>query len=700
MYVSARERKMIEYLIEARDPVPVKKIAEALGVSTRTVHRDLNGLEQTLNDYDLFLQKQTGRGIQLLGEQEGIKKLRGEIHEAPSLDYTPDERKVLILSWLLDAKEPVKLMSLASDLGVTVATASHDLDQIEEDLSAFDLQLVRRRGYGVEVVGKEVNIREALQRIMMQHMSEYDFLKLLKQYMSVQTDPSALDAVTEHLLGLVSKEQIHTIEEVVESYRSELTYPLADSAYIGLIIHLALAMERIKQGEEIQMEPEYLNELRPTKEFDVALQMIRQLEKDLDLVIPEAEIGYITMHLMGAKARYNKDSVIEESSLRIAFKAKQLIEYVSNALQNDLQNSEKLLNDLVVHLKPSLYRIQQGMDIQNPLLQQIEEDYTDLFVIIEDAVKHVFPKLAFPKEETAFLVMHFASALLNLEETKRIRVLVVCSSGIGTAKILAAKLKRQFHEIETVDHQSLFDLRGVSLDQYDLIVSTIPIDHLDHYVLVNPMLSKADIHRIEHRIRKIRIIDSMRRHDGPEQEVKDQTLESVRHSVTAVQQYIQTISHLLNSLYTFQPYENEKEHVIVEVCRKLEEREAIRQPDEVSAKLIERESVGGLGIPDTGIALYHTRSHHIPKPSFSVASLQQPVAVQSMTGETMDASVFVFLLAPESLSGEGLEVVSYLSTLFIEDPASVEVMNKGSEEQMKDYVSNQLHRLMKEKLSS
>ena len=699
MYVSARERKLIEYLLDAHDPLPVRSVAKQLDVSSRTVHRDLNSLESILREQNLFLSKQAGKGVQITGPEHERNELRNKLYEQKALDYTPEERKILILSRLLESKEPMKLINLANDLGVTVATTSSDLDQMEAELLSFDLQLVKRRGYGVEVKGNEARIREAIQHMMMQHMDEYELLKLLRQRMDTSGTLSKLDDVSEHLLGLVNKERIQTIEQVVETYRTQLTYPLADSAYIGLVIHLSLAMERLKQGEVIKMEPEHLDNLRPTTEFDIARKMILQLEERLELNIPEAEIGYITMHLMGAKARYNQDSVIEDSSLSIAFKTKQLIEFVSNALQRDLHGSDKLLNDLVVHLKPSLYRIQQSMEISNPLMQQIEEDYTELYLIVEEAVKHVFPSLTFPKEETAFLVMHFASALLNMEDTKKLDVLVVCSSGIGTAKILAAKLKQQFHEIETVDHQSVFDIEKLSLEKYDLVVSTIPLDKVEEYVLVNPMLSTSDIHRMQHRIRKVRMIAQMKRAD-PEVVREDQTLQSIRDSVAGIQHYVETISHLINHLYVFHSEEPGKEKIIHEVVGVLEQKNVLKSKVKVAEVLLKRETAGGLGIPGTGIALYHTRMDDIPTPSFSMVNLNSPITIQGMDGIDMAAYIFVLLLAPRDLSREGLEVVSFLSTLFIEDDQSIEVMKSGNEEKMKGYVSNKLHQFMKEKIPS
>src|SRR5699024_648936 len=132
-----------------------------------------------------------------------------------------------------------------------------------------------------------------------------------------------------------------------------------------------------------------------------------------------------------------------------------------------------------------------GMNIKNPLVDEIEKDYSQIFKVIEAGVKHVFPDLIFPREEIAFLVLHFASALLRVEENVQLKALVICSSGIGTSKMLATKINRHFTEIADVENHSLFDLDKITLSDYDLIVSTVPIKHIkQEYILASPILTK------------------------------------------------------------------------------------------------------------------------------------------------------------------------------------------------------------------
>ncbi len=697
MFISARERKMLQLLVDSNETVPIKELAESLDVSARTIHRDLQGIEKVLREYGLLLQRQAGKGMAIEGDQASREKLKEAIVSHEAIDYTPEERQVLILSKLLEANEPVKLFSLAAELGVTVATISHDLDRMEERVNDFQLELIRKRGYGVEVKGSESHIREAISLLIMKHMNELDFITLLRE----NVNDTSLDQVSEQLLGLVSRENISLIETTVESIRPSLHYDLTDHAYIGLVIHIALAIERLQQGEVIVMDEEYLHSLKDSKEFEMAAELIEKLESTFEIDIPEDETGYITMHLMGAKIRYDTDAIIEDSSLSIAFKAKQLIEFVSKATGQELHHSTQLLNDLVVHLKPSVYRIQQQMDIQNPLTEQIEQDYPDLFKTVQSAVIQVFPGLVFPKEETAYIVMHFASALLNMEGARGLRVLVVCSSGMGTAKILAAKLQQQFYQIEEVDHRSLFDLEKSDHQQYDLVISTVPMRDYTDYVLVNPMLPTKDIQKLQHVIRKVRMDERMKQAKPVTSlPLKHESKEDIQYSIESIQAYAETVTEVLKHLSIIRTAEADKEKVLLNACQYLKEINVVHDVSKVAMALLKREEAGGLGIPETKLAIYHTKLKEIAKPCFTLVHLEEAIEVQGMDGENMNSDSFIVMLAPADLSVRGNEVLSYLSSLIIEDEESTKVLQSHDEERMNIYFSNKLYQFLQEKLSN
>ncbi|MEM5594890.1 PRD domain-containing protein [Niallia circulans] len=64
---------------------------------------------------------------------------------------------------------------------------------------------------------------------------------------------------------MVQKEKLLRIENIIEDINEQLPYPLADSSYVGLVVHIALAMERIQRGENISFKEDYLGSCRKQK---------------------------------------------------------------------------------------------------------------------------------------------------------------------------------------------------------------------------------------------------------------------------------------------------------------------------------------------------------------------------------------------------------------------------------------------------
>ncbi len=82
----------------------------------------------------------------------------------------------------------------------------------------------------------------------------------------------------------------------------------------------------------------------------------------------------------------------------------------------------------------------------NPMTEQIKRDYFLLYMAVEEGMEKFFPGLLFSDNEIAFIVLHFGSALEIKREEAKIKALIVCSSGIGSSKMLASRLKKSFRK--------------------------------------------------------------------------------------------------------------------------------------------------------------------------------------------------------------------------------------------------------------
>ncbi|WP_231889840.1 BglG family transcription antiterminator [Oceanobacillus sp. Castelsardo] len=682
---------MLLHLLTAVEEVKVKDLAEILEVSERTIHRDLKKIEHTLADYHLKLEKKMGLGLRIEGKSKDKEQLHSLIIGEAATDFTPEERKAIILTMLLEKKEPIKLFTLAHELGVTSATISSDLNQLEDEVESFDLSIVRQKGLGIRIEGNEAKKRSALSHLISQNIHPIGLANQLKK--QIQQNSKRRNHITNRLMDYVNPKDLEIIEKRVEQACKNLPYELAESGYVGLVVHLTLAIQRLQNGDVIHFDEDYLQKIEGTEEYKTAKKIIQELEFDLSLNIPVDEIGYITMHLLGAKLRTDRNNLMEDNSLDIALKANELIRNVSKLLKKDLADNNKLLNDLTIHLKPAVFRLKQGMTIKNPMLKEIKRDYFDFFQIVQKGVVETFPDINFPEDEIGYLVLHFAATLLQVEGKSNLKALVICSSGIGTSKILATKLMQKIPEIREVENKSLFDLEDDVMREYDLIVSTIPLEKVEgNYILTSPMLTEAEIHRIKKEIRKKSLIPKRKR---SKEEKNYQSL----NKLETIENYSRAIMSLLRHFSVQSIPENQSvETILKSICMELEECKIINNKESVLLKLLSREKLGGLGIPNTYLSLYHTRSVNVMIPSFSIYSLRNPLIVRGMDGEEMEIHRVLLMLAPDVTSNEVLEIFSYLSSLIIQEQETVRLFTNENEQQLKQFLANKLYDFIKEKI--
>src|SRR5699024_9385339 len=283
--------------------------------------------------------------------------------------------------------------------------------------------------------------------------------------------------------------------------------------------------------------------------------------------------------------------------------------------------------------------------------------------------------------------------------TRRSSDLVGCSSGIGTAKMLATKLQKQIPEIRQVENKSLFDLEQTDLEAYDLIVSTIPLKGIEQdYIIATPMLEQTAVQKIEKTVRRKKISQPVLKNKEQRQVQLNRTPAQTDHIIArlrAKQQYSQAILSVLDSFYVEHiKHKQTVEEIMLHACKTLQDKRVIGYGQAVFEQLLEREKMGGLAIPGSTIALYHTRSRDVNSISYTIYALSNPVKVQGREEEMKDVKHILVMLAPQETEPESLEILSCLSGLIIQNEASIELFQSANEADIKSFLTEQLNQYM------
>lgn len=681
MRLSIREIHVIKALLRHPEGLTANDIADQLGVSTRTVHRDLDPASEFLDSHDLTLARQSGRGLKVEGTDEARERALEALRDTLPSDLTPEERRLSLLRILLASGEPIKLRALAHRLKVAVGTVSRDLDEVEAWLSDFRISLLRKPGYGVEVLGAERDLRQAMSYLILQNKASS---------ISGSNKPPAL--IDEALLP--------EIEAMIGEMAESLPHALADEALTALGVHAALMVERLSRGKEVELDDETLQKLRDANEHEYARRLAGAIEEEFGVDVSEDEIAYITMHLRGAKLR--DDEALEwrfgDSDLETASRVKALIHYVEDETGVSLAGDGSLYTGLLAHTERAVHRLRDDMRIYNPLLSEMKHDYPALFDLVEQGTKKVFADEDFPEEEIGFVAMHFGAALDRGQGSFPQNVLVICSAGIGSSRMLASRLERAFPQIHHIRNSSLFELGGISPDDFDLVVSTVPLPMPDDsYVHVQPLLPEEEVEKVrdhlKNRSRDARLAD---RAASESLEVLGGGQEKFHQMAEATQ----TIADLMDDAFLA---EHEARGSVPEavrlMCASLAGRGLVSEPEPLEDALLSRMELGGIGIPGTALVLFHARNGAVVRPNFSVHGFDEPLEIEGMDGEMMRVRRSLLMAAPLELSPVALEAISEISVAIVERPMEREVLEDGSEAGMIGVLRSIFARYLQNKLS-
>ncbi|WP_227008684.1 BglG family transcription antiterminator [Pantoea ananatis] len=176
-----------------------------------------------------------------------------------------------------------------------------------------------------------------------------------------------------------------------------------------------------------------------------------------------------------------------------------LITRLSSLLRQNIGSDSVLLNALVSHVKPMLNRLAYRIVIHNPLLDEIRKEFAAVFNVVKQAVLHLNQQWGLPTasdDEIAYLTIYIQNALEKCHATKR--VMLVCSSGIGTSQLLSSRISRAFPEWEIVDIVPGARLNeAIKKVRCDLIISTIRLEETEHPVAyVSALFSNRDVLRV------------------------------------------------------------------------------------------------------------------------------------------------------------------------------------------------------------
>ena len=696
MKITPRMKQIFQALLEEKEPISIKHLAEKTGISKRTVQRELESVNDVLLPYGMEFASKTGVGVWLAGDEAARAGILAEA--ASSDEYAAsskeDRRKRLVLE-ILREKTLRKLYYYSRKFGVSEATISTDLEAVEAWLSHQGLSMVRKPGSGIEVEGTEENYRRAIRFFIGENIDTKLFRQL---YDSDGGENYAASLQKNHLGRLLDKEILRRVHECLEGMDNQRMDNLTENAYDGLVIHLAIAINRILQQDVIQVTGEWQEKMPRDEDYRLAEDIAAELEAEFEVSIPQLEIAYICLHLKGAKHEKiqlpGREERMELADRELRQFVNDLIDAYDGQQAYLLKQDDEFMQGLLAHLQPTIVRLVHGMSIQNPVLADIKENYSEIYARCQRAAQVLADKVgrSVPEEEIGFLAVHFGAALVRLEgrkeQIRKVQVAVVCSSGIGLSRLMAAKLEKVFKDRLEMTTYGKHDITPAVEAKIDFIISSLRLEDVQvPVVYVNPLLSEADIGEIRCLIYQFERLPRKEgtgdRHTAPFDEVN-----RVAACISSVIKHLRcfqapadiTFDRLLFTIGERMTVQPERQEMIVDALAK-------------------REQVSSQIFAEFGFALLHARTNGVTHPSFAVCLPEGGSCFQNSYFK--EISVVLVMLVPVDDSLEvNTGIMGYISSMLIEEPDFLATAAGGNEEIIRQELSGHLNRYFKEYLGN
>ena len=626
-----REKLILQILLKnIGEALSIKEIAKATKIKERTLYREIKNLEDSLQRLGIELVKEKSRYI-LKGN---VSSLDSSLFETNFEDYaySTETRLTLILCFLI-LNEDTSIKDISEKLMLSYNTVASTITTIEKILFDYKLTLIRKKGQGIEIEGKEVDRRVLLISLLCNEISDEEFFTRLNNRDILSSNPF-IKFLNFDLIKKVFYENKHL--DVFNLY--------TDSSIKKILISLNVVFLRISYTTEIK-------ENFTAQEYNSIISLLNASKEIVDFDITEDIIQFLIKILKTCRLIEQLSYFNDKYSYTLVYKINLLIKYVSEKMNVDFTQDTNLSSGLIAHVESAIKRHQMNLTEENDeLLEFVLKNYNELYLIIKSELLVVFDEINFNSTELSYIVIHFASSFEQIYRKNFIRALVICASGIGSSKILGSQIRKNIPEIKNLEYTIPSKVTKSLVNNYDVVISTIELEQDIDYLLIPTILKEKDISLIQERILASR---SFRRNDF----VKSENSFNIDKLGSACQIILKNTEYIVadNTKNNKEILDNIFENSTL----------VINNKKEIVDSLLNRHNKSSVVIPNTDIALFHTLDKGLAEPFIIICSLNNVLAMKDAMGEEQRVEYFIIMVSPNEQ--EYTELLSQISIAILDD---------------------------------
>ena len=479
-------RELLELLdmLETEEYRTAARLSEKLGISEKTVRLRLRELKEVLDENGAQIDSKARHGYRL---EVTDKQKFAALSEQEVQQEIPDngkDRMEYLMAYLIWQQDYVKSEDLCEFLYISKTTLTKALKQVEMVLKRYGLEVERKPNYGIRVVGREIDARRLI--------CDYFVKKNSLQEMNSEHMEQELVSLAHYVRVLLDKYEIR----------------LSEISFSNFVEYVYVSWRRIRYGHCIEMVIDEMPEIGK-KERELIRELIDKMEEKDHFICSQDEANYLLLYLTGKRMVGNvveneSNFVIHEQMDRMALA---MLDFIKQTYHMDFHNNFDVRMTLNQHLVPMDVRLRFDIPLKNPLLDEIKEKYSLAFQITSEAVQvlrdHYHKEVS--EDEIGYLALILELAIEKERTDVKADILVVCSTGKSSSRLLKFKYEQEFSEyLDQIYVCDLIGLERFDFSKVQYIFTTVPItkEVPVPIVEVGAFLGEDDIRKVTEILRK------------------------------------------------------------------------------------------------------------------------------------------------------------------------------------------------------
>lgn len=384
----------------------LETLSRELGISTRLVRYELDGLDAFCRHLELTAPA-LDKGVVRFASDDQASSVARAIDALDPMDFvlTPAERRdVELMLFLFVGRSRLTSQQIADRLGVSRSIIDRDVTLLKSELSAAGLELESLSSKGRRLSGPEFAVR----RIAVQAIERnLDFACI--------HDASAFvwNAVARWLAAMGIMDSARELLGIVMGLESgDFGHWLAFDS-LRMIVYTLVVM-RVRSAASVVESAQIpdLASVVSSREYVYAVQIADEMARVGSDPLPEGEVEYLAMVLLGARF-VTPEPYLREDWIGVQMLLDRIVRAMEERLGEDFSADQELIESLQNHLGPMVFRLRHGIVTLSPDVADARAAHPACFDALEEIVSHEEGGLLGKVSEgdVAYLALYFCASI-------------------------------------------------------------------------------------------------------------------------------------------------------------------------------------------------------------------------------------------------------------------------------------------------